>query len=107
LLSVRLNLPEWKYPTEAATAPFCRQVLEKVSTLPGVISASLASGMPMQNLQISTYSFEGAPPPGAGSQPSADIRRVSDQYFRTMVIPLLRGRPFTPQETNEPKPPSI
>ncbi len=55
LLSVRLSLPEWKYPTEAATAPFCRQVLEKVSTLPGVISASLASGMPMQNLQISTY----------------------------------------------------
>ena len=107
LLSVRISLPDWKYSTDEAAAPFCRQMLEKVSALPGVISASLASGMPMQNLQISTYSFDGAAPPGAGSQPSADIRRVSDQYFRTMVIPLLRGRPFTPQETNDPKSPSI
>jgi predicted permease len=107
LLSVRLNLPEWKYPTDAAAAPFCRQLLEKVSAIPGVISASLTSGMPMQNLQISTYSFDGTAPPGAGPQPSADVRRVSDQYFRTMIVPLLRGRPFTAQETADPKSPSI
>jgi putative ABC transport system permease protein len=107
LLSVRLNLPEWKYATDASTAPFCRQLLEKVSALPGVISTSLASGMPMQNLQISSYSFDGAAPPGAGSQPTASVRRVSEQYFRTMVIPIVRGRPFTPQETQDPKSSSI
>ncbi len=107
LLSVRLNLPEWKYKDDAAAAPFCRDLLEKVSGLPGVISASLTSGLPMQNLQISTYSFDGAAPPGAGSQPTASIRRVSDQYFRTMVVPLLRGRAFTPQEAADPKSPAI
>jgi putative ABC transport system permease protein len=104
---VRINLPDWKYPTDEAAAPFCRQLLEKVSALPGVVSASLTSGLPMQNLQISTYEFDGATPPGAGPQPSADIRRVSGEYFRTMVVPILRGRPFTPQETNDPKSSSI
>jgi putative ABC transport system permease protein len=107
LLSVRLNLPDWKYKDEAAAAPFCRELLEKVAALPGVSSASLAGGLPMQNLRVSTYELEGAPPRGAGPQPTADIRRVSDQYFRTMVIRLLRGRPFTPQEANDPKSPSI
>jgi putative ABC transport system permease protein len=107
LLSVRLNLPDWKYPTDASTAPFCRQLLEKVSALPGVISASLTSGMPMQNLQISSYSFDGAAPPGAGPQPTASVRRVSEQYFRTMVIPIVRGRQFTSQETQDPKSPFI
>jgi putative ABC transport system permease protein len=82
-------------------------LLEKVTALPGVISASLAGGLPMQNLSVSTYEFDGAPPRGAGPQPSADVRGVSEQYFRTMVIPLRRGRSFTPQEAADPKSRSI
>ena len=107
LLSVRLSLPEWKIRRKPRPRRSAASCSKRYRRCPSVISASLASGMPMQNLQISTYGFDGAPPPGAGSQPSADIRRVSDQYFRTMVIPLLRGRPFTAQDTNDPKSTSI
>jgi len=107
LLSVRLKLPQFQYPTEGAAAPFCRQILEKVSAMPGVISASLASGLPMQDLSISSYSFDGAPPPGAGPQPNAAVRRVSEDYFRTMMIPLRSGRGFTHAEAEDPKSPSI
>jgi predicted permease len=108
LLSVRMNLPEWKYPTDESAAPFCRELLEKVSALPGVISASLASGLPMQNLQMTNYRLAGAPAPANPAElPSASIRGVSEDYFRTMIIPLREGRAFTRQEVDAPRSESI
>jgi putative ABC transport system permease protein len=103
LISVRMELAQFKYPNEAATAPFCRQVLEKVSAIPGVTSASLASGIPMEDLSIRSYEVDGAPRAPGTQSPTAAVRSVTAGYFETMMIPIREGRAFTSSEADDPK----
>ena len=101
LLTLQINLPDTKYSKPEQAAAFCRELLDRVTSLAGVKSASLVSGLPMQNLQEQSYSIEGAPKPAVS--PIAIVRTVDENYFRTMAIPLLRGREFTTQESGDPK----
>jgi putative ABC transport system permease protein len=103
LLTMRMLLPESKYPKEEQTAGFCRELLDKAAGVPGVVSVSLASGLPMQGLSFSSYSVEGAPQVPAVAQTMTTWRGVTEDYFRTMAIPVLRGRTFTRQESEDAK----
>jgi putative ABC transport system permease protein len=47
----------------------------------------------------STLRIEGRPEPAAGQEPEANSRTVTDSYFRTMQIPILRGREFTSEDS--------
>jgi len=74
---------------------FYRDLLERVRTLPGVQSASLAGSVPfgysgfVTDLEIQGYkSAPGEPLPSAGFNP------VSPAYFETMRIPIVEGRSF-------------
>jgi putative ABC transport system permease protein len=106
LLSVQLRLSPDRYKSDEKAVAFAHQILDRVSALPGVVSASVTSGLPMQRLSIDSYSLDGTAPPPA-PQPLADIRAVSESYFRTMSIPMIRGRAFTRQEAEDPKSSSI
>ena len=78
---------------------FYNSLLERVRALPGVQSASLSSSSPMSNygsndyLKISNYQN----PPGQGL-PLVFYSVISPDYFRTMRIPILRGRSFSPAD---------
>jgi predicted permease len=101
LLTLQINLPDLKYSKPEQAAAFCGELLDRVTALAGVKSASLVSGLPMQNLQEQSYSVEGAPKPAVS--PVTIVRTIDENYFRTMGIALLRGREFTRQETSDPK----
>ena len=75
---------------------FYRQVLDRVAAVPGVESASGINHLPLAG-DLWTFSFavEGRPAPPPSQEPSAAFRVVFPGYFRTMRIPLLRGRDFT------------
>jgi putative ABC transport system permease protein len=96
LLTVQISLPEAKYKPEQATA-FYNDLMDRVTALAGVTSSSLTGGLPLQNLQEQSYSIEGIPAPAVN--PIADVRTVDESYFRTMAIPLTRGREFAKAET--------
>jgi predicted permease len=74
---------------------FFRQLLERVRALPGVESASLAYSVPMgyynsvSNLQIDDYI-----PSAEREARVSQTNMVSPGYFKTMRIPILRGRDF-------------
>jgi len=79
------------------TRDFYKTLLERVRTLPGVVSATSAMSIPMglinnmsDTITISSYQ----PPPGQ-PVPSARYNIITTEYFRTLQIPLLRGRSFT------------
>ncbi|MBZ5602247.1 MAG: ABC transporter permease [Acidobacteriia bacterium] len=89
-----------RYATAEAVAAFSRQLVERVQSIPGVTSASVADGLPLQNLSITSYSVDGIVTPAGQAPPMAATRGVSEDYFRTMMIPLHRGRAFTRQEVD-------
>ncbi len=93
LLTMQLNLPASKYRDAHRQIAFYTQLLERVRSVPGVQSASVASGIPFGpgNTSIE-LKIEGRAPEVDGSSPSADWRKVTPEYFRTLGIPIVQGR---------------
>jgi putative ABC transport system permease protein len=93
LLTFRLDLPETRYAEIPAQTRFLRSLVERVSALPGVRGAALIGDLPVGGSPLDhNVVVEGAPAIRKGSEPSAYTRLTSAGYFRTMGIPILRGR---------------
>jgi putative ABC transport system permease protein len=86
----------------AAARSFGNELLARVERLPGVQSASISSGLPMESVTEQNYSIEGRPKPK--NAPIAGRTSVTETFFRTMGVPIRRGRGFTraDAEANEP-----
>jgi len=92
-------LPLQRYPNEQQWLNFSQQVIERLHALPGVKNVSVTSRVPMSRDDWqSGFSVVGEPPPPPGRGPSMEVSVVDPNYFRTMGIPLLRGRYFTEQD---------
>jgi putative ABC transport system permease protein len=104
VLTVRVFLPPTKYNAVQALR-FYRSGLERIASLPGVKSVTVASCLPLLNNCMMEVRFdrEGSAR-DAADRPSAPYASVSGQYFETLRIRLLRGRFFTYAD-NETAPP--
>jgi putative ABC transport system permease protein len=100
-IAVGLTLPQAKYPKPEQQAAFCSQLLQKVSTLPGVVAVGVSHVLPMQDDFILTFDIKGRPPAKPGEEPSANYYAVTTNYFKAMGIPLLRGRTFTDRDVKD------
>jgi len=98
LLTLRVQLPESRYKAAAQQAAFYDQVLQRLEFLPGVSSATVASGVPYCDcIGSSSFSIEGKQRQ-PGEVQEAYVQRVGRDFFRALNVPLLSGRPFTPQD---------
>src|SRR5262249_3261783 len=75
---------------------FNRRVLERVSSVPYVQSAALASNAPFSAMLTRTVFVEGQESVSGQKGPSIYVNYVGPEYFRTVSIPLVKGRDFTP-----------
>ena len=76
-----------------ARAAFFQSSVEKIRTLPGVTSVSAINHLPLGgDIWGFTFRVEGQPIPKKGEEPVAAYRVVLPGYFRTMNIPIQRGR---------------
>ncbi len=82
---------------DAHNLAFYQQVVERVQAVPGVMRVGAVSRLPFSGGN-SGRSFN---LPGSDKNYDADIRVSTPDYFRTMNIPLLRGRVFTEQDTKD------
>jgi putative ABC transport system permease protein len=99
VLSMHIRLPFTRYSNDQQLRAFTNSLLDRTSQLPGVESAAVASGLPlMDNLSVTTYQVEGQPPADLAQTPETDVKQVSEDYFRTIGTPILKGRGFTRQE---------
>jgi hypothetical protein len=83
---------------------FWRASLDRVRMLHGVSSAALTSRPPANDVRSKGVVIEGHTPVAEGDAPLADDVLVSDAYFETMRIPLVRGRTFTPADDDSSAP---
>lgn len=96
VLTADVYLPRGKYGNDATRAEFARAALEQIRGVPGVESASLTSHLPLGGGRMAYgLAIEGH---AQGELPAADLRFASPEYFKTMRIPVLRGRGLTEQD---------
>jgi putative ABC transport system permease protein len=74
-----------------------QQLIEGVSALPGVESVGMITMLPPLGSGGRTFSIVGHPAPDR--RPFLGFNEVSPSYFRTMRIPLKRGRYFDERDT--------
>jgi len=89
------DLEKWTPNVDA----FYRELLQKVTALPGVASASLASAPPLGMAREFAFTILGHPVPGAEDRPRTGYGEVSAGYFEMLRIPLRKGRLLDEHDT--------
>ncbi|HEX7807341.1 MAG TPA: FtsX-like permease family protein, partial [Thermoanaerobaculia bacterium] len=93
LLTMRISLPDAKYPDLEVRTRIVRRVLDELRATRGVESAATVSGLPTENTMSGDIAF---PNEGhfTGSRRIASFSEVSPGFFRTAGVPILEGRDF-------------
>ncbi len=86
-------LPQKQYPNQTAVDTFNDELLRRLRQLPGTTAAGLTSNLPLSGgAGIQAFSVEGHPSPKGAAPLTANGSQVSGDLFRSLGIPLLRGR---------------
>jgi putative ABC transport system permease protein len=101
VVSFSVNLPGVKYKP-AERLQFINALEQKLSTVPGVASVSIASGLPpLRRINANDTEIEGyQQTPDSPAQNVDYWNFVGNDYFKTMKIRVLEGRTFEPQDDN-------
>ncbi len=107
MITARLELPNASYPKAQDTADFYKNLLERVSVLPGVQSAAAAWWIPLSGSDTDvSFDVQERPLP-EGRQAVAEVNVVTPEYFRTLRTPIALGRAFTERDDKNAPPVAI
>jgi putative ABC transport system permease protein len=107
VVSTVIGLPDHRYATLPSRANFDRGVLERLNAIPGIDSAALAVSYPLSNMEINFSIGIVGRKFAPGQEPSIGENTITPAYFRTLGIPVLRGRAFTGDDTAASEPVAI
>ena len=80
-------------------ASFSTSVLDRISSVPGVSQAAMATGAPFASEGYNgTFEIKGRPIDSTKPTPHANVTYATPQYFAALKIPLIRGRFYTPAD---------
>jgi putative ABC transport system permease protein len=95
VLTINVSVPDARYKTSQSLQVYWTQALQRVGALPGVATVGAVTPLPLSGDDFSSsFRVEGRTIPDK-EEPSAQIRIATPEYFRTMQIPLRKGRGFT------------
>jgi putative ABC transport system permease protein len=102
LLTAQVSTPTYRPQEGSRRKAFYREILQRVSALPGVESAGAISHLPLTDFQLQGWLRL----PGHSQflnldQPGIPFGVVSEDYFRTMGIPLRAGRVFNERDRSD------
>ncbi|HEY8188637.1 MAG TPA: ABC transporter permease [Pyrinomonadaceae bacterium] len=99
VLTLRVSLPGTQYKSAAKVAAFYDGVLTRISALPGVLHAGVAFQTPFTpGGDNSIFSIRGRQAGANDPPPHADYAYVSSDYFKSIGLPILKGRDFQPAD---------
>ena len=95
VLTAEFRLPSNRYDTPERIAQFMSSAIAEIRAVPGIRSAALARAVPLSgNWAAVPFVADNQPLLPAEKAPSAQENTVTDGFFGTMRIRLLRGRDF-------------
>jgi putative ABC transport system permease protein len=100
VLTMGMSVPQEEiYVGPPGLPRFCQDLDEHVGAIPGVVSVGAVAHLPFEGNAGRGFQVEGRPPADPGHMPGADYSVACPNYFRTMGIPILKGREFTRLDT--------
>jgi putative ABC transport system permease protein len=94
LLTMRVDLPS-KYETPDQRTAFVQQLDERLGHLHAVAAGAVATTIPFEFPLYRALTVEGRAPPTGGKAPRVSLVAVSDGFFNTLNVHLVRGRDFS------------
>ncbi len=107
VLAGRVVVPAARYAEPAQRAQFYERLIEALAASPGIEAAAATSYLPVGGRGFGlgrVFLLEGQAEPPATTDHPALWNVVTPDYFRTLGIPILRGRAFTAQDTADSRP---
>ncbi len=98
LLTANLSLAPSRYDTDQKRALFVEELVRRLGLSPGIRSAAAAMFLPMMSYAGTPVQDAAKPLLRLNERPIATISVVTPGYFRTLEIPLRRGRDFTERD---------
>jgi putative ABC transport system permease protein len=111
VMAMKLNFNWSKYSDKGAFEIVTKKVLDQVQAEPGVLSAAISSGYPLEPELVTdgpnsnTFRIQGRALASGETPPIASIASASSDYFKTLGIPLISGRIFA--DTDDSKAPQV
>lgn len=100
VLSAHVTLaPQYHKPLK--TNDFYNQLIERISVLPDVDAVAIAYDHPLESNMVDDFKIEGRTESESGRPASANFQPVSWDYFRTVGMTIISGRPFTQQDDQD------
>lgn len=104
VVTMHASLPDTRYRDVAQWTAFHRELVGRVSAIPGLDAVGLNSAVPLAGMGAEAeVRYEGQPPRASAHEEgtAALYQAVTPDYFRAMGMPILRGRAFTERDTAE------
>lgn len=102
LLTLRVDLPSYKYSKNYQRKTFYQQVVARIEAIPEVRAAGAIKALPLSDgIRMGNFTIEGRPAPAPSDKRWAIRSTITPGYFHAMHIPLLKGRHFTDQDTSD------
>ena len=103
VLTMRISLPEQKYPDDAQVRSYYQRLLQELAAAPGVQAAGMIANAPASNVDNpkTPLAIEGRLLPPKTEPPAVDLQSVSPNYFHAVRIPLMGGRLISDQDGPE------
>jgi predicted permease len=95
ILTMRLNLPDQRYPDADARRRFHERLSAELASVSGAESVTVASHPPIAGAMRRALEVDGRPVDKAVRRPDVSVVLVADRYFATLGLSLRRGREFT------------
>jgi putative ABC transport system permease protein len=99
VLTFKMDLSPERFPEPETITRFYSSLLERLEALPGIASAGAINRLPVADRDLSVRvrvaGAAGVPPEAL---PSMTLAAISDDYLRTLRVPVLRGRALEPAD---------
>ena len=96
IVTASITPPPADYPGGPRVVAFFDDLLRRIETLPSVTGAAVTNSLPPDGLsETDNFVVEDRPPSPDRGAPVGPILSVSDNYFRVLRVPLIRGRWFS------------